>query len=539
MPTRITELWEQLQPLVVKAARKITAEINAGGGGLVAHGLSSALHTGTLADSQAPQFLLTSGARPLAGNLAVGSGVTIDGVDLSEFRLSYDLHVANPHAHHAAFVGISASDTTPAVPDGTYRIYLGRGDGTNTTAAGSTVLVNLTLASPSGLAIDGAKNLAVADTLAGAGLAIAGKVLSVGQGDGLSVTADAVALATPGSLSVASANAAAGNHTHAVTSSSNPGAAASLLATSAAGLLALRDLTLTNSQRWGAVGCEDAWLQRPQASVLRLTADAAAAAGASLAIGGRLSVGDPATLPTGTSPGLDVRDTVEPLRLRFDAAATARFLMDAGGALEIRPTGEQILNPRGRTVRPLTSYETNLGTPQRKWLSLHVAELWADALVAQETIATIGGRVLVAPTTVLEADLAPADTAILVKHNMISANDVLYLERDFRVEFMRVTGVSQNYVRDASFEDAWITTTPPRWQTDGTVTLSQQATAPNDIHGKRFLRVVATSGTLRGIRQDVAGLTSGASYRLSVYVRAAAGTTVTLRAYDGGGRATP
>lgn len=49
------------------------------------HDLQSSHHAGTLADSQGPQFLLTSGARALTGNLAVNAGVTIDGVDLSVF----------------------------------------------------------------------------------------------------------------------------------------------------------------------------------------------------------------------------------------------------------------------------------------------------------------------------------------------------------------------------------------------------------------------------------------------------------------------
>jgi len=64
-------------------------------------------------------------------------------------------------------------------------------------------------------------------------------VLAVGAGSGLTVNADDVALTTPGALSVATSSSAAGNHTHAITSSSNPGAAASILASSAAGLVQL------------------------------------------------------------------------------------------------------------------------------------------------------------------------------------------------------------------------------------------------------------------------------------------------------------
>jgi hypothetical protein len=75
--------------------------------------------------------------------------------------------------------------------------------------------------------------------LAGAGLTHTNGVLAVGAGDGVTVGADAVGLTTPGTLTVSSTNSASGSHTHAITTSSNPGAAASILASSAAGLVQL------------------------------------------------------------------------------------------------------------------------------------------------------------------------------------------------------------------------------------------------------------------------------------------------------------
>lgn len=57
-----------------------------------------------------------------------------------------------------------------------------------------------------------------------------------------------LSLTTPGSLSVSSANAAAGNHTHAIASSSNPGLTASILASApTTGLLTLQKLTTRDS----------------------------------------------------------------------------------------------------------------------------------------------------------------------------------------------------------------------------------------------------------------------------------------------------
>lgn len=90
-------------------------------------------------------------------------------------------------------------------------------------------------------------------SVAGDGLTYAAGVLGVGQGAGLTVSADAVALTTPGTLTVATANAAAGNHTHAVTSSADPDASASLLATTAQGLLTLRNGAFRQAAQSNAV----------------------------------------------------------------------------------------------------------------------------------------------------------------------------------------------------------------------------------------------------------------------------------------------
>jgi hypothetical protein len=83
-------------------------------------------------------------------------------------------------------------------------------------------------------------------TLAGNGLTHTTGVLAVGAGDGLTVGNDAVALTQPGQLTVSSANLSNGtgdgHHTHAITSNSNPGATASIVATDADGHLQLAGL---------------------------------------------------------------------------------------------------------------------------------------------------------------------------------------------------------------------------------------------------------------------------------------------------------
>lgn len=90
-------------------------------------------------------------------------------------------------------------------------------------------------------------------------------------------------------------------------------------------------------------------------------------------------------------------------------------------------------------LTPSTNYARNLGTVALKYLSLHAAELQVDTLVAQDVMATVGGRVLVAPTTILTADLSSGATSITVKHNNLSTGDRVYLEGNGQVEALAIT----------------------------------------------------------------------------------------------------
>ncbi|RJR06647.1 hypothetical protein C4588_07545 [Candidatus Parcubacteria bacterium] len=102
-----------------------------------------------------------------------------------------------------------------------------------------------------------------------------------------------------------------------------------------------------------------------------------------------------------------------------------------------------------QSLLPKQNHYGNLGGINKKWLTLHAAELWVETLVAQETIGTIGGRVLVGPTTVLVADLSSGSTTITVKHNQMVNGDIVYMEAEGKVEFMRInssySGSAGNY----------------------------------------------------------------------------------------------
>jgi len=123
------------------------------------------------------------------------------------------------------------------------------------------------------------------------------------------------------------------------------------------------------------------------------------------------------------------------------AYSASPSLTSIGGAanLTFNPIGDLVLAPTGNDILPNTGYTKNIGALTNKYLTLHAAELWVETLVAQNTIATIGGRILVGPTTTLTSDLTNVATSIEVKHNQMASGDRVYMEADGKVEFMAVT----------------------------------------------------------------------------------------------------
>lgn len=107
--------------------------------------------------------------------------------------------------------------------------------------------------------------------------------------------------------------------------------------------------------------------------------------------------------------------------------------------LTLAPAGDLIIGAVGADTLPNTAYTQNIGALTNKFLTLHAAELWVETLVAQNTIATIGGRILVAPTNILAASLASGGTSISVKYNNFNNGDRVYMEANGSVEFMAIS----------------------------------------------------------------------------------------------------
>jgi hypothetical protein len=125
--------------------------------------------------------------------------------------------------------------------------------------------------------------------------------------------------------------------------------------------------------------------------------------------------------------------------LFVDSSTNTISLMDA---ITITGGGDITMDPAGNDILPSSNYDLNLGSLPKKYLTLHAAELWVETLVAQDTMATIGGRILVGPTTTLTSDLAAGGTTIYTKHNNLASGDRVYMEAAGKVEFMAVTSAA-------------------------------------------------------------------------------------------------
>ena len=106
---------------------------------------------------------------------------------------------------------------------------------------------------------------------------------------------------------------------------------------------------------------------------------------------------------------------------------------------QLLSSGDIQVDPTGNDVYPTTNYDINLGLLSKKYLTLHAAELWVETLVAQNTLATIGGRILVGPTTTLIADITAISTDIDIVYNNVAIGDIVYMESSGKVEFMQIT----------------------------------------------------------------------------------------------------
>jgi hypothetical protein len=440
---------------------------------------------------------VTSGLAFSTGNLEVGAG---DGINVLANSIEVDVtDLIGAGLVEIATNNIGLADSVAGTGldiDGSKIISVNTGDGLTT--SGDDVIVDLS--SVSGLVFDTGE-LEIDDNIAGTGLSILAKVLSVDNstvgsgltGDGLVWDAGntEIDLGTPGTLTVATSDAVtASSHTHAITTSDNPGANAIILASNSSGYLELERLGVGVSPAlplhvFGAVTTQ-----------MRLAYDGSNFTNFNQQADGDLQIISTTDLILSPSGGelivnadlgvnviapayaLQVRDTALPqVRFEYDASNYGTFSVDATGDmtigaiknLEISPAGDVIFNPTTNDVYPENNYDLNLGLHNKQWLTLHAAELHVGTLVAEDILATIGGRILVGPTTELITDINDTVTTITVEHNEMVQGDIVYLQKApdgiAQVEFMYIdsaavaNGDNWDYTVlrnvDSSTADSW------------------------------------------------------------------------------------
>jgi hypothetical protein len=129
-------------------------------------------------------------------------------------------------------------------------------------------------------------------------------------------------------------------------------------------------------------------------------------------------------------------------RIIFEDNGSTQWQIDnTAGVMRVFTPGTERyrFTTAGFTPGLAQGYTYDLGAFTNKFRSIYAAELRVESLVAADVRSTIGGKLIVAPTTETTADLAAAGTSIVVKHNQIANGDRLWLEALGQVEFMAVT----------------------------------------------------------------------------------------------------
>jgi len=366
-------------------------------------------------------------------------GGLVDGVDVAAFKTAYDSHT---HAH-SALTGLTSGDEhTQYVHISTNRTITAQHSFSPSTARAPFALgVNAQGQTVTGFKADQLNKQVIAGSgLTGTGTLTADVTLALGWGTPTisTITPDAtanagtsvnparsdhihaIAAAAPSAnLSVSTTNTEGtstsflrSDATFAITSSSNPGAAASLLASTSAGGLTLQSLNI------GTVGSVST------AGVVTMADDVD-----TLHKFGRAAIGYYGAADYAGFSHRDYNSITDYALLQGGVGIGGTYLnAPSGQSVYHRVANSDVLQMTSQRLNPAGSGQIDLGDYNRKYRTLFASELYVEVLVAQSVMATIGGRIMVAPTTKLIADVNAYQQYIDVKDSSIFNNDFIRLE---------------------------------------------------------------------------------------------------------------
>lgn len=170
-----------------------------------------------------------------------------------------------------------------------------------------------------------------------------------------------------------------------------------------------------------------------------------------------------------------------------NSGGTARFFRtNASGVADQVPfsmDGNINVAPYGKYILPVNPYEVSLGSIQRKFGALWVADLFAETLVATDAIGTTGNHWLIGSTNILDEDITSSSTTIITRYNNFAVNDHVYFMNRLRTEFMKIGGGPTliNKITNPDFE----TGVTPTWDVSASDTLAYTTT--KTFHGDKAL----------------------------------------------------
>jgi hypothetical protein len=197
-----------------------------------------------------------------------------------------------------------------------------------------------------------------------------------------------------------------------------------------------------------------------------------------------------------------------------DPAGNLYLNTTTGNMVYHRVNNADVLQMTNQRLNPAGSAQIDLGDYNRKYRTLFASELYVEVLVAQSVMATIGGRIMVAPTTKLIADVNAYQSYIDVKDNSMFNGDFIRLETAPagvpQAESMRITsdpatitgGFRYNVLRRVN-DTLGMLTTASMTNVQTTITLNV-----NYVTASTYLYLVATGSPLQETIQVTSGPTT-------------------------------
>lgn len=102
-------------------------------------------------------------------------------------------------------------------------------------------------------------------------------------------------------------------------------------------------------------------------------------------------------------------------------------------------SGNIVLGPATNAIVPMLDYGVDLGAPANRFGTIYASNLNVETLVSTTKLATVGGRIIVAPTTQLVFPAEASNTKLYLRDQFAVTTDTVILENNGVIEAIRLT----------------------------------------------------------------------------------------------------